>query len=249
MLKQAIWQAQLRCLNAPPELMKAVLCSRVTEELGDHALWMRLVAKFAAGDAGRARWFALAVEALALVRTRRGAAQVKTLLRLPLRELLRHCMRLVGELLHADGHSLTQAQAAVAAGRDALNQLAATRWKPLLGKEPFVSRCGGSHGRVTWQVVELCSLEELKHEGSVMKHCVGSYARRCRRGRSAIFSVRRCEVNKDKAEAVHSHATIEVWPEKRWIWQVRSYNNCPVNNTVMNLVREWAAVHGLHWRA
>ena len=68
--------------------------------------------------------------------------------------------------------------------RAQLERMMASRiggWTPLLDEE--LSEDG------KFRALELCSAQALHEEGQAMRHCVGSYAKRCATGSSAVFSV------------------------------------------------------------
>ena len=79
--------------------------------------------------------------------------------------------------------------------------------------------------QLRWRIVELGSSRLLRHEGKVMHHCVGSYARRCVTGEKSIWSLRVC-VEEDDAE---KHIlTIAVDNKRKLVTQARGkYNMQP----------------------
>ncbi len=241
----AIWTAQLKALDASPALTEAILTSRVPFDLGNYALWSRLAAKFSTASDAVALRFGFVVEVLVAVRGHRGAVQVEQLLRLSLATLIRHCVRFATALLNSDGHRLTESQVSEAAGRTDLSRLANSRWQPVLGPVPFASKRAQVAGQTTWTIEELCSLDALRLEGDAMKHCVAGYASGCRNGSSAIFSVRQYLPNREGTLQNISHATIQLHPASGKIVQIRGFQNRPVNQTVMDIVDEWAAAKGL----
>ncbi|MDB6118076.1 MAG: hypothetical protein JWO08_1857 [Verrucomicrobiaceae bacterium] len=244
-LVKALWMAQLRCLNAPPLLEKAVLSSRVSNELSDHALWVRLVAKFVAGDESLAAQFALVADTLVAMRAHRNSAQVERVLGLPLAVLIRHCIRFVAHLLQANGHLLTDAEVMAAAAKNELRSLATTHWPPLLGSEPYACNNSRAQGHVSWSVEELCSFAALKKEGLALGHCVGRYGYRCRQGTSAIFSVRHHRSSDEGTTETTSCATIEVRRRTLKIVQIKAFKNRPANNKIMTFIHEWSLAKGV----
>jgi hypothetical protein len=97
-------------------------------------------------------------------------------------------------------------------------------------------------GRATrWRIVELLSSAELIDEGRAMHHCVASYAHLAAGGRTAIFSVRRCEADRPTERA----ATLEVYVPERLVVQLRGPCNQRASATVRQLVAAWAADVGL----
>jgi hypothetical protein len=97
---------------------------------------------------------------------------------------------------------------------------------------------------VSWQIVELLDRAGLADEGRTMRHCVGSYAARCARGDSAIWSLRRSE-----GRAVTSILTIEVSPRTGAIVQLRAAYNRAAWGPPLDLVRAWAAREQLAFTA
>jgi hypothetical protein len=244
-LVEAIWLAQLSGMGASPSLESAVLSSRAVAEFGDHARWQRLAAKFAAGNDALGVHFGLVADTLVAAQNHRGPQQVEQLLRLPLEVLISHSIRFTTRLLQANGHLLTEAQVRTAAEKAELKKLASSRWTPLLGSEPFASRIGNARGHATWRIEELYSVDALREESRAMSHCVHRYAHRCGAGSSAIFSVRHYLANDTGHSAGASCATVEVHPRTRKVVQIRAARNRPVNNTIMTIIREWSAAHGL----
>jgi hypothetical protein len=87
-----------------------------------------------------------------------------------------------------------------------------------------------------WTIVQLCSVQELVHEGRTMKHCVASYIKKCSLGECGIFNV--SSRNKTTA-AVISRATIEVLPN-RTIIQAKGKCNTIISYETMNVITRWA---------
>ncbi len=236
-LTSAIWHAQLKYLDATPALQSAVMASRVPHELSNHALWVRVIAKFAAGANDMSGQFALVADTLTAIKAHRGSDQVEQLLRLPLPSLIRHGIRFVTQLLQANGHLLTEDQVRHSAERAELSRLAAASWVPMLGSVRLLG---------AWSVEELCNLDALKAEGRAMNHCVAGYAHRCKSGTSAIFSLRNHLTDAEGVTQGKSYATIEVHPRTRQVVQVRAFRNKPASNSIMNKIQEWAAMRGLN---
>lgn len=73
-----------------------------------------------------------------------------------------------------------------------------------------------------WSVHELDSTRLLQHEGKVMHHCVGSYARRCVTGEKSIWSLR-CRVEEDEQQ---KHVlTIAIDNKRKIVTQARGKYN------------------------
>lgn len=240
-LAEAVWHTQLQQMRVSPALNDAVMSSRVPQELHHHALWLRLTAKFAvAGDATSSN-FAFVADSLVAVSAHRGPAQVERLMTLPISDLIRHCNRFVTELLRSNGHLLTPEQVLAAAEKAQLSKMVASSWTPTLGGEPLQP----GHSDPHWWIDELCSLAALKQEGMAMSHCVAGYAKRCKDGSSAIFSLRHFETDAEGTRRAVSYATIEVHPASRKIVQIRASRNRPVNNSCQRMIHEWAQQNDL----
>jgi hypothetical protein len=79
---------------------------------------------------------------------------------------------------------------------------------PISDKEYNVQEQDGNVMR--WNVVQLVSQTDLKYEGTVMHHCVGSYIRNCADGKCTIFSIRRGAKSKGTFEVSKSHQIIQL---------------------------------------
>ena len=89
--------------------------------------------------------------------------------------------------------------------------------RPMLIEEP---REDPSAPPSVWQLMELTNAEQLRNEGSALRHCVASYADRCWRGPSQIWSLR-----VRRGEKVRRVLTIEVDLRKRAVVQARGWRN------------------------
>ncbi len=87
-----------------------------------------------------------------------------------------------------------------------------------------------------WELVELLDSTALNHEGSAMRHCVGSYVDYCVAGKSSIWSLRR----RAPGLPAQSRCTIEIDPRRRKIVQVKAFANRPPNERVQWLLARWA---------
>jgi hypothetical protein len=87
-----------------------------------------------------------------------------------------------------------------------------------------------------WEFVELTSGADLRAEGAALKHCVASYASRCRRGGAWIWSLRRKSGSK-----VRPVLTIEIDPRRSAIVQARGFRNRGPSGRELELLRAWVA--------
>ncbi len=77
-----------------------------------------------------------------------------------------------------------------------------------------------------------------------MRHCVGSYWKRCRSLRSALFSARSCHLDAG-VRRMRRHFTIEVLRESGRIIQVRGKNNRYIRVQDVPELVAWADQNGL----
>jgi len=105
--------------------------------------------------------------------------------------------------------------------------------QPMLLEEP--SQDASAPPR-QWQMTELSNSAQLRAEGAALHHCVASYADRCYRGMSSIWSLRF-----RRGEKVHHVLTIEVDPKRRAIVQARGRANRAASGKPLRLLQHWAA--------
>ncbi len=98
------------------------------------------------------------------------------------------------------------------------------------------SRWGNWRGG-DWRVVELLSSEELRAEGTAMRHCVGSYGARCHSGFTRIFSLRR---DGDRKPVL----TIELDPHLERVTTVRGYANRVFEDHELAPLQKWTSSFG-----
>jgi hypothetical protein len=104
----------------------------------------------------------------------------------------------------------------------------------------FLEKRSEEEGDRDWTILELLDSGALQAEGRAMHHCVYSYAERCRRGETTIWSVRL---------RIHGHekriVTVEVNPHRRSIIQARAKCNRRPSGRSGDIIRQWAAWAGL----
>ena len=108
------------------------------------------------------------------------------------------------------------------------------------GFPAFIHEEGLGEDARRYEIVELLTSHELILEGSLMHHCVASYARSCASGRTSIWSLRK----RIESGRVVRLATIEVSNKERRIVQVRRrWNKLPTSGDLSLLVR-WSEAGG-----
>jgi hypothetical protein len=93
-----------------------------------------------------------------------------------------------------------------------------------------------------WTIQEILESRALQAEGRAMRHCVYSYANRCWRGETTIWSLR-LRVNYQEK----SMATIELDPRRRAIVQARAKCNMRPGGRSNEIIRQWAVWAGLQF--
>lgn len=87
-----------------------------------------------------------------------------------------------------------------------------------------------------WHITELTDSGQLRNESAELHHCVASYADRCYRGASSIWSIRLW-----KGEKVHHVLTVEIDPKRRAVVQARGRANRAASGRSLRLLQDWAA--------
>ncbi len=106
-------------------------------------------------------------------------------------------------------------------------------FEPMLLEEP--SQDASAPPR-RWQMMELTSSTQLRTEGAALHHCVASYADRCYRGKSRIWSLRF-----RRGAKVQRVLTIEIDPKRRAVVQARGWANRAASGKPLRLLQHWAA--------
>ena len=86
-----------------------------------------------------------------------------------------------------------------------------------------------------WHMVELTNGEQLRAEGSALRHCVATYADRCWRGASEIWSLR-----VQRGDRLRPMLTIEVDRRRRAVVQARAWGNRLAAGKSLRLLQRWA---------
>jgi PcfJ-like protein len=95
----------------------------------------------------------------------------------------------------------------------------------------------GEHGQTrVWTITELRTSQALFVEGKAMRHCVATYAVRCGRGHSSIWSM-----ELENRRGRHRVLTIEVDMATRTICQARRFGNRLPQAAEREILEQWAA--------
>ena len=101
---------------------------------------------------------------------------------------------------------------------------------------------GGERGEPVWRFRQIKTGEELAREGRRMGHCVATYKDQCVRGASSIWSLT-CE---QPVGVIANSVTIELASD-RTIVECRGYANRSAHPDEIEVIKRWAAAHGLAW--
>jgi hypothetical protein len=214
-IEHAIRRAELVALGAPDGFVQAVLASRLAIDLRKGEFW-RTVWAFLIANA-RAMDPAQIGPTIDFVQTiRHDRVAVETRDGIVMRDPPQPSFSLKGRTVQSmfrlmqDWHrGLGVADGGLTWGPSLL--------QPMLIEEP--SRDPSAPPSV-WQLMELTNGAQLRTEGTALRHCVASYADRCWRGASRIWSLR-----VHRGERVRHLLTIEVDMTRRAVVQARGWGN------------------------
>ncbi|MES2920987.1 MAG: PcfJ domain-containing protein [Verrucomicrobiota bacterium] len=241
-IRQALRWGQVKALGGSAELMAEVLASRMVRDLSNDAIWSRLIEKVIAAKHFKPRNFGLIADTLLEVISKHGWERAEILVNLRLAELLRHCRtfwRTILKMVRVSQPNWQQTDIDCSGIRSALRIHYTEHWPRLNGSQPFQSICHRGDRTIPCRIVELTYQWQLVAESKAMRHCVDSYARQCRLGRSSIFSLRTDE-SEDGSPTETSHLTIEVNRQSRKIIEVRGKWNQSFAAGRIPLLRKWA---------
>lgn len=241
-IRQALRWGQIRSLGGSPELLAAVLSSRMVDDLSNDAVWSPLFEKLTTATGFDAKHFGLIADTLLEVIRRESWQRAQILTGLPLRELLSHCRRYwrsILKLAGMDQPDSSRKDIHCPHLRHELQQLIAIQWTRLPRSRPFASTHTEGGQTLSCRIVELTHAWQLVAESRTMKHCVDTYSRSCKLGQCSIFSVRTEDVVEGKTVTT-SHLTIEVHRRSRRIVQVRGRRNQYIHPQRIPLLRKWA---------
>jgi hypothetical protein len=229
-IEPAIRRAELLGLGAPVEFVQAVLSTRLAHDLSNGAfwrtVWLLLIAKAGAIDPaqiGPVIDFMQAIRHDRLpVETPNGAMEMGP----PQPDF-----SVKGRTVHSILRLMDEWHRSLGLSGGGL----AWRPSPL---HPMVIEEPNQDSSVPpkmWHLMELTSSAQLRTEGAALHHCVASYAVRCVRGTSCIWSLR-CQ----RGEKLHHVLTIEVDPKRRAVVQARGRANREASGIPLRLLQDWA---------
>jgi hypothetical protein len=229
-IEQAIRRAELPALGASAEIVKAVMSARLATDLRHSEFW-RTFWRFliaSAGDLDPAQIEPM-IDYLQAVRHDRISVETRDgMIELdPPQPAFSMKGRTVQSMLRLmrDWHQSP-------GGGNGAFSWKRSPFEPLLLEEPCRDL---SEKPSRWQMLELTDSAQLRREGAALHHCVASYADRCRRGSSSIWSLRMW-----RGENLHHVLTVEVDPRRRAVIQARGRANRAASGKPLRLLRDWA---------
>jgi hypothetical protein len=228
-IEQAIRRAELLAFGASHELVKAVLATGSATDLRNGAFWRTVWMFLIANESA----IALAqvgpmLDFVQAIRHERVAVETPggIVLRNPPQPSFSMNGRTVQSMLRLmqDWHrSLGLANGGLTWSSSPL--------QPMVIEEPSQDP---SAPPSVWQLMELTNGAQLRTEGTALHHCVASYAERCWRGASRIWSLR-----VQRGEKVRHVLTIEVDMKRRAVVQARGWGNRVPSGKPLRLLQDW----------
>jgi hypothetical protein len=225
----AIRRAELLALGTPAEFVQAVLSTRLATDLSNGVFWRTfwtfLIANASIVDPAQIGPMIDFIQAIRHDRVAVGTSDGMVELEPP-----QPAFSIKGRTVQSVLRLMLDWHRSVGLG------ISGFAWtpsplRPMLVEEP--SQDVSAPPRV-WQLMELTNSAQLRTEGSALRHCVASYAERCSRGMSRIWSLRL-----RRGEKVHHVLTIEVDPKRRAVVQARGWRNRTATGKPLRLLQNW----------
>lgn len=236
-IREAIRFAQIAALSPTPSFFDRILSTRLANDFSHDHVWLPLVEMWIKSPAAREDEFGLVVDYVWSRCHLNGPRSFRlrgrtceTLVRSALfyfRELTVRFTQGRSEATFDDVELIGNGEK-----RSRLLRLHADSWDPFLGGEVYEKISRGWF----WRIEELCNPVELAEEGTDMEHCVGLYAGDCKKGRSAIFSLRSRKLS---GGSLDRELTIEVDRRRRSIVQVKAWRNRRCHGDARRVVIRW----------
>jgi hypothetical protein len=225
-IEQAMRRAELLALGAPAEFMKAIMSTRLATDLRHsefwRTVWMFLIENARDVDPMQIGPMIDYLQAVWQDRMKDGIVEFGS---------TQPAFSMKGRTVQSMLRMMQEWHRSLGTGNASLS------WKrspfePLLFEE--LGRDGSEMPR-RWQLMELTDSAQLRREGAALHHCVASYADRCHRGVSSIWSLRLWQ-----AEKINHVLTVEVDPRGRAVIQARGRANRAASGRPLRLLQDWA---------
>jgi hypothetical protein len=229
-IEHGMRRAELLALGASDELVQAVLATQSATGLGNGAfwrtVWMFLIANACAIDLAQ---IGPMIDFIQAIRHERVA--VETPDGIVLRDPPQPSFSMRGRTAQSMLRLMQDWHRSLGLANGGLTW-APSPLQPMLMEEPPEDP---SAPPVVWQLMELTNGAQLRAEGIALHHCVASYADRCWRGASRIWSLR-----VRRGEKVRHVLTIEVDMKRRVVIQARGWDNRAPSGKPLRLLQDWA---------
>ena len=231
----AMRRAELLGLGAPDELVDAVLATALARDLRNgefwRTVWLFLVANARAIDPAQAGPI---IDFIQAVRHERVAVERSE--GVVMRDPPQPSFSMKGRTVHSIVLLMEEWHRGLGRGHGGLTWTPSSLC-PMVLEEPSHEP---SAPAVTWHLTELVNAAQLRTEGAALRHCVASYAERCWRGRSGIWSLRlQC------GEEVRHVLTVEVDMKKRAVVQARGWGNRLAAGKPRRVLESWCVRENL----
>jgi PcfJ-like protein len=228
-IEQALRRAELLALGASDHLVQAVLATRLATDLRNGAFW-RTVWTFLIRN-GRGidpAQIGPMIDFIQAIRHERAAVESPD--GIVLRDPPQPSFSMKGRTARSMLRLMQEWHGSLGLAHGGLSWPSSSL-QPMMVEEPAQE----SAPPAVWQLMELTNGAQLHTEGAALHHCVASYADRCWRGSSQIWSLR-----VRQGERVRHVLTIEVDMKRRAVVQARGWGNRPASGKPLRLLQDWS---------
>ena len=229
-IEHAMRRAELLALEASDELVRAVLATRLATDLRNgefwRTVWTFLIANARAIDPAP---IGPMIDFIQAIRHERVAVETQD--GIVVRDPPLPSFSMKGRTVQSMLRLMQEWHRSLGVANGGLTW-APSPLRPLLMEEPNQDP---SAPATVWQLMELTNGEQLRTEGAALRHCVASYADRCWRGASRIWSLRA-----RRGDRVRHVLTLEVDMKRRIVVQARGWGNRGASGKPLRLLRDWA---------
>ena len=229
-IEHAIRRAELLALGAPAEFAKAIMSTRLATDLCHSEFW-RTVWVFLIANAGDVDPMQIAPLIDYIQAVRHDRATIGVLDGMVEFGSPQPAFSMKGRTVQSILRLMREWHKSLGAGSASLSWVRSP-FEPMLVEE---LNPDGSEVSRRWQMMELINSAQLRREGAALHHCVASYADRCYRGISSIWSLRFWQ-----AEKIHHVLTVEVDTRRRAVIQARGRTNRAASGKPLRLLQDWA---------
>jgi hypothetical protein len=228
-IEHAMRRAELLALDASDELVRAVLATRLATDLHHGAFW-RTVWLFLSANARAIDPAQVGpmIDFIQAIRHERVA--VETQGRIVMRDPPLPSFSMKGRTAQSMLRLMQEWHRRLGVANGGLTW-APSQLRPLLREEPSEDP---SVPPSVWELMELTNGAQLRMEGTALHHCVASYADRCWRGASRIWSLRA-----RRGDKVRHVLTIEVDVRRHTVIQARGWGNRAPSGKSLRLLQDW----------